>query len=243
MADINNLGKIIAVTGHYGSGKTNLAVNLAVDFAKEGERVTIIDLDIVNPYFRTADFSELFGLLGIKLVAPQFANTNLDIPSLGFDMAAVINGCDRLIIDVGGDDTGAVALGQYATVLGNFGCELYYVVNRYRYLTRTPGEAVELLRDIEQVSRIRAKGIVNCSNLGSQTTADDVKVTADYALKCASEAGVPLALTARGAQSGRRRSLPGGRLRAPILGRIETAGVQKSAGMRVVRAYRIWKGI
>ena len=111
------------------------------------------------------------------------------------DMAAVINGCDRLIIDVGGDDTGAVALGQYATVLGNFGCELYYVVNRYRYLTRTPGEAVELLRDIEQVSRIRAKGIVNCSNLGSQTTADDVKVTADYALKCASEAGVPLALT------------------------------------------------
>lgn len=196
MADINNLGKIIAVTGHYGSGKTNLAVNLAVDFAKEGERVTIIDLDIVNPYFRTADFSELFGLLGIKLVAPQFANTNLDIPSLGFDMAAVINGCDRLIIDVGGDDTGAVALGQYATVLGNFGCELYYVVNRYRYLTRTPGEAVELLHDIEQVSRIRAKGIVNCSNLGSQTTADDVKVTADYALKCASEAGVPLALTA-----------------------------------------------
>lgn len=196
MADINNLGKIIAVTGHYGSGKTNLAVNLAVDFAKEGERVTIIDLDIVNPYFRTADFSELFGLLGIKLVAPQFANTNLDIPSLGFDMAAVINGCDRLIIDVGGDDAGAVALGQYATVLGNFGCELYYVVNRYRYLTRTPGEAVELLRDIEQVSRIRAKGIVNCSNLGSQTTADDVKVTADYALKCASEAGVPLALTA-----------------------------------------------
>ena len=82
MADINNLGKIIAVTGHYGSGKTNLAVNLAVDFAKEGERVTIIDLDIVNPYFRTADFSELFGSLGIKLVAPQFANTNLDIPSL-----------------------------------------------------------------------------------------------------------------------------------------------------------------
>ena len=70
MADINNLGKIIAVTGHYGSGKTNLAVNLAVDFAKEGERVTIIDLDIVNPYFRTADFSELFGSLGIKLVAP-----------------------------------------------------------------------------------------------------------------------------------------------------------------------------
>lgn len=196
MAELGKLGRIIAVTGHYGSGKTNLAVNFAVDFAKAGERVSIVDLDIVNPYFRTADFSELFGSLGIKLIAPQFANTNLDIPSLGFDMAALVNGCDRLIIDVGGDDTGAVALGQYSSVLNNFGCELYYVVNRYRYLTRTPGEAVELLHDIEQVSRIRAKGIVNCSNLGSQTTADDVKVTADYALQCAAEAGIPVALTA-----------------------------------------------
>lgn len=196
MADINNLGKIIAVTGHYGSGKTNLAVNLAVDLAKSGERVTIIDLDIVNPYFRTADFTGLFTEYGIKLVAPQFANTNLDIPSLGFDMAAVVNGCDRLIIDVGGDDTGAVALGQYSTVLNNLDCGLYYVVNRYRYLTSTPEEAVELLRDIEQVSRIKAKGIINCSNLGSQTSADDVKVTADYALKCAQTAGIPVVLTA-----------------------------------------------
>lgn len=196
MADLNKLGRIIAVTGHYGSGKTNLAVNLAVDFAKSGERVTIIDLDIVNPYFRTADFTGLFNEHGIKLVAPQFANTNLDIPSLGFDMAAVVNGCDRLIIDVGGDDTGAVALGQYSTVLNNLGCGLYYVVNRYRYLTSTPEEAVELLRDIEQVSRIKAKGIINCSNLGSQTSADDVKVTADYALKCAQTAGIPVVLTA-----------------------------------------------
>ncbi len=196
MADLNKLGRIIAVTGHYGSGKTNLAVNLAVDLAKSGERVTIIDLDIVNPYFRTADFTGLFTEYGIKLVAPQFANTNLDIPSLGFDMAAVVNGCDRLIIDVGGDDTGAVALGQYSTVLNNLGCGLYYVVNRYRYLTSTPEEAVELLRDIEQVSRIKAKGIINCSNLGSQTSADDVKVTADYALKCAQTAGIPVVLTA-----------------------------------------------
>lgn len=108
--------KTIAITGHYGSGKTNLAVNLAVDFAKSGEKVTIIDLDIVNPYFRTADLAGLFDEHGIKLIAPQFANTNLDIPSLSIDMAAVIDGCDRLVIDVGGDDSGAAALGQYSTV-------------------------------------------------------------------------------------------------------------------------------
>jgi hypothetical protein len=191
-----NLGRIIAITGHYGSGKTNLAINLAVDFAKAGEKVTIIDLDIVNPYFRTADHSDLFKRLGIKLIAPQFANTNLDIPSLGFDMAAAANGCERLIIDVGGDDSGAVALGQYSTVLNNMGCSLYYVVNRYRYLTRTADEAAEVLRDIEQVSRMRAKGIINCSNLGSQTSADDVKVTADYAVQCGSRAGIPVVMTA-----------------------------------------------
>ena len=89
---MTDLGRIIAITGHYGSGKTNLAVNLAVDYAKAGERVTVIDLDIVNPYFRTADLSGLFDSYGIKLIAPQFANTNLDIPSLGFDMAAAVNG-------------------------------------------------------------------------------------------------------------------------------------------------------
>lgn len=193
---MTDFGRIIAITGHYGSGKTNLAVNLAVDYAKAGDRVTIIDLDIVNPYFRTADFSELFGRLGIKLIAPQFANTNLDIPSLGFDMAAVANGCDRLIIDVGGDDSGAVALGQYSTVLKNLGCSLYYVVNRYRFLTRTPEEAAALLRDIEQVSRIKAKGIINCSNLGTDTAAVDVTVTADYALRCGQAAGIPVVMTA-----------------------------------------------
>ncbi|MGN1339047.1 MAG: cobalamin biosynthesis protein CobQ [Oscillospiraceae bacterium] len=191
-----SLGGIIAVTGHYGSGKTNLAVNLAVDFAKAGEKVTIIDLDIVNPYFRSADFPELFSRLGIKLVAPKYANTNLDIPSLGFDMAAVANGCDRLIIDVGGDETGAVALGQYSAVLNNLGCSLYYVVNRYRYLTRTPEEAAELLRDIEQVSRIKARGIINCSNLGTETTAADVTATAGYALDCGKAAGLPVVMTA-----------------------------------------------
>lgn len=191
-----DLGRIIVITGHYGSGKTNLAVNLAVDYSKAGDRVCIIDLDVVNPYFRTADFTELFNQHGIKLIAPQFANTNLDIPSLGIDMAATINSCDRLIIDVGGDDSGAIALGQYSTVLNNFCCSLYYVVNRYRYLTRTPAEAVELLRDIEQVSRIKAVGIINCSNLGLETSADDVTVTADYAVRCGNAAGIPVVMTA-----------------------------------------------
>lgn len=193
---MTELGRVIAVTGHYGSGKTNLAVNLAVDYAKAGERVAVVDLDLVNPYFRTADHGELFKAHGIKLIAPNYANTNLDIPSIGVDMAAAADGCDRLIIDVGGDDAGAAALGQYSRVLNGLDCALYYVVNLYRLLTSEPDEAVELLRDIERASRINARGIVNCSNLGAQTTAADIEATAGLAKQCAAAAGIPLVMTA-----------------------------------------------
>ncbi|MBQ9948260.1 MAG: tyrosine-protein kinase family protein [Oscillospiraceae bacterium] len=187
--------KALIITGHYGSGKTNIAVNLALDYAAAGERVCIIDLDIVNPYFRTADFGELFEEKGIRMIAPQYANTNLDIPSLGFDMAALLREYDRVIIDVGGDDAGAIALGQYATILQNFGYEMLYVVNSFRYLTGTPDEAVELLRDIELVSRLKATGIVNSSNLGAETTAEDVLGSVEYAERAAETAGLPLVFT------------------------------------------------
>lgn len=190
------LKNAIIITGHYGSGKTNIAVNLALEYAEAGERVCIIDLDIVNPYFRTADFGDLFEKHGIYMVAPQYANTNLDIPSLGFDMAALLRGYDRVIVDVGGDDAGAIALGQYATILKNFGYDMLYVVNRFRYLTGTPEETVELLRDIELVSSLKATAVVNNSNLGSETTADDVLGSVEYAKAAAEAADVPLLFTA-----------------------------------------------
>ncbi len=188
--------KAIIITGHYGSGKTNIAVNLAVEYADRGEKVCVIDLDIVNPYFRTADFGRLFEDKGIYLVAPQYANTNLDIPSLGFDMAALLSGYDRVVVDVGGDDAGAIALGQYSTILKNFGYEMLYVVNSYRYLTSTPEETVELLRDIELVSSLRATGVVNSSNLGLTTTAEDILRSMSYAQECAKAAELPLVFTA-----------------------------------------------
>ncbi len=188
--------KAIIITGHYGSGKTNIAVNLAADYADRGEKVCVIDLDIVNPYFRTADFGTLFEDKGIYLVAPQYANTNLDIPSLGFDMAALLRGYDRVVVDVGGDDAGAIALGQYATILKNFGYEMLYVVNKYRYLTSTAEETVELLRDIELVSSLKATGVVNSSNLGLTTTAQDILGSVEYAEECAKAAELPLVFTA-----------------------------------------------
>lgn len=190
-----DFGRAIVITGHYGSGKTNIAVNLALDCAGNGERVCVVDLDIVNPYFRMADFGELFERHDIRLAAPQFANTNLDIPSLCIDMEALLDNY-RVILDVGGDDSGALALGQYAALLSKRGCDMFYVVNKYRYLTHTPEEAVELLRDIEQAAGLKATGLINCSNLGEATTAEDVESSRAYAEQCAAAAGIPVAFTA-----------------------------------------------
>ena len=189
-----DFGRAIVITGHYGSGKTNIAINLALDLAGKGERVCVVDLDIVNPYFRTADFEELFKSRDIRLAAPRFANTNLDIPSLCIDMEALLDNY-KVILDVGGDDSGALALGQYAALLSARGCDMLYVVNKYRFLTHTPEEAVELLRDIEQASGLKATGIINCSNLGESTTAEDVESSRDFAGQCAAAAGVPVVFT------------------------------------------------
>ena len=188
--------KIIVITGHYGCGKTNVSVNLALRQAKLGGRVSVVDLDIVNPYFRTADFGELFADKGIRLVTPMYANSNLDIPALSFDLAGIISESDSVIIDVGGDPEGAAALGRYSDVLGKRkDLGLYYVVNKYRYLTSTPEEAVELLREIEAVGTVPCCGIINNSNLGKLTDSKTVAESADYAEAVAKEAGVPLLFT------------------------------------------------
>ena len=128
-----NFQKIIIITGHYGCGKTNLAVNLALHLADGGEQVTIMDLDIVNPYFRTNDCKELFEERGIELVAANFASTNLDVPSLPGSVASKIRmGDGTIILDVGGDDAGAVALGQYAALIEEKGYEMLYVYNPFQ---------------------------------------------------------------------------------------------------------------
>ena len=188
--------KIIIITGHYGCGKTNVSVNLALMQAKRTSRVAVVDLDIVNPYFRTADFGELFADKGIRLVTPMYANSNLDIPALSFDLAGIINEADSVIIDVGGDPEGAAALGRYSDVLGKQeDLALYYVVNKYRYLTSTPEEAVELLKEIEAVGTVPCSGIINNSNLGKLTVGKTVAESMNYAKEVAKAAGVPLVFT------------------------------------------------
>ncbi len=189
--------KINIITGHYGSGKSNFAVNLALEIAKKGEKVTVVDLDIVNPYFRTADFKDIFAQKNVELVSSIYANSNLDIPAISFDVERLATEDGYLIIDVGGDDVGATALGRYTEPFNRFkeDIEMFYVINSYRYMTKKPEEAVELLGEIERCARFKATALVNNSNLGYETDKNVVLDSIDYAKKVAKSLDLPIAYT------------------------------------------------
>lgn len=189
--------KITIITGHYGTGKSNISVNLSLELAKMGEKVTVVDLDIVNPYFRTADFKELFEANGITLVSSMYANTNLDIPAISFDVERIATEDGYLIIDVGGDDAGATALGRYNEPFERFkdSIDMFYVVNCYRYLTRSANEALELMKEIELTARFKHTGIINNSNLGTLTDSNTILNSLKFADEISKSTGLPLLFT------------------------------------------------
>lgn len=178
--------RLVIVCGHYGTGKTNVVVNLAKAAVKSGRRVCIADLDIVNPYFRSADNAEELTALGVRCIIPQFANTNVDIPSLPAELGSVFCGDELCIIDVGGDD-GAVALAVYRDRIIAAGYNMLYVYNACRPLIAETDDAVSSLREIEALSGLVVTGIVNNTNLGKETTAQTV---ADGERKCAALSAV-----------------------------------------------------
>lgn len=186
--------KITVVTGHYGTGKTNLSVNIAMNIKSQGKNVCVVDLDIVNPYFRTADFKGLFEKNNIKLITPEYANSNLDIPALSFDLEQLAMTDDYIVVDVGGDDAGASALGRYSQALEKFhdDIEMIYVINAYRYLTPTPDDALELMYEIEKASHMKHTAIINNSNLGIETNSEIIEKSLNFASETASKANLPL---------------------------------------------------
>ena len=189
--------RITLLSGHYGSGKTNIAVNMALKLGAQRDRVAIADLDIVNPYFRTKDSSDKLSDNGIRLIVSEFANSNVDIPALPQDMYAITDDKDlSVIIDVGGDDRGALALGRIAKqIIEENDYEMLMVVNCYRPLTRDAVSTIEVMREIECAGHIPFTGIVNNSNLGAITTADDVLNSVDYANEVAKLSGLPVVCT------------------------------------------------
>lgn len=188
--------KITLFAGHYGSGKTSIAVSYAKYLKKQGKNVKIVDLDIVNPYFRTKDSEDDLKAQGIEVISSAYANTNLDAPALPKEVYAVLTDTDSyIIIDVGGDDRGAVALGRYTPDIIEKDYEMVFVANCYRPLTKTPEDALEIMREIEAASKLPFTAIVNNSNLGDLTTEEDIKKSEEYINKLSKLSGLPVIMT------------------------------------------------
>ena len=190
--------RVLLLCGHYGSGKTNIAVNLAQATKREYPTVTLADLDIVNPYFRSKDSASELEEAGIRLICSNFANSNVDVPALPPDLYALTDDRRmRAIIDVGGDDRGALVLGRLApAILEENDYEMLMVINRYRPLTRDAASTLEVMREIEAASAgIRFTALVNNSNLGVETTAEDVLTSVQYANEVATMSGLPVVMT------------------------------------------------
>lgn len=183
--------------GHFGSGKTNVAINCAEQLAAQGLPAVIADLDIVNPYFRTRDSEQELEAMGIEVVTLPFANTNVDLPSLPKHVYSLFTDRSKhVVLDIGGDDRGALVLGRFAPFIREENSfDLLYVVNFYRYLTRTAGEALQVMKEIEAACGLPFTGIINNSNLGAETTAQTVLDSMEKAKELCALCGLPLTAT------------------------------------------------
>ena len=184
-------------SGHYGSGKTNIAVNYALYLKGKGLDVALADIDIVNPYFRSKDSSKELTEAGIEVVSLPFANSNVDLPSLPSEVYGLVQRGDKhVVIDLGGDERGALALGRFTPyILKENNYNMFFVANFFRPLTKTAEEAYEALCEIENAAGLKFSGVINNSNLGELTTPQDITDTNEKAKKLCEMAGLPLVMT------------------------------------------------
>ncbi len=183
--------------GHYGSGKTNVAVNYALFLKKSGFETAIADIDIVNPYFRTEDSRDYLEKNGIEVISLPFANSNVDLPALPPEAYSLVqNRAKSAVFDVGGDDRGAYALGRYVPYIkeeNNY--EMFFVANFCRALTPDAESAYSVMLEIETACGMHFTSVVNNSNLGNETTAELIEKHRADAERLCDISGLPLAFT------------------------------------------------
>ncbi len=192
-----NYKRLTLICGHYGSGKTNIAVNLALNLKKTKENVALADLDIVNPYFRAKDSTDILEKNNIRFICSDFANSNVDLPALPQEIYALTDDKSlNAIIDVGGDERGALALGRLSDfIVEENNYEMLMVINKYRPLTPDAESVKQVMEEIQNACRIPFTGIINNSNLGRETTAETVLNSLDFANECAKLMNLPLVMT------------------------------------------------
>jgi len=185
--------RLVIVIGHYGSGKTEFAVNYAVKMKEIYENVSIADLDIVNPYFRSREKREFFEEIGIKLFDSSIRNTAVDLPALPAElMGVIVNPNIKSILDVGGDPVGARVLARFAEQIKNVEYDMFYVINGNRPDTSTVDGVINYLKMIEATSRLKITGLVNNTHMLKATTVEDVEFGHELTKKVSWETDIPI---------------------------------------------------
>ncbi len=188
--------RITVFVGHYGSGKTELAVNYAIKLSNMGKKVLIVDFDIVNPYFRTKDAEEDLKKYGVEVIAPPFANLNLENPALPAEINKAFDNKDyHIIFDVGGDDDGSIPLGRYHSKFMAEDIDVFFVLNERRIFTADMEGAIEVFDMIECVSRLKITGIINNTHLKEETTPEIVLTGDKFAREFAKHKNLPICYT------------------------------------------------
>lgn len=187
--------KYTVLAGNYGSGKTEISLNMAINSAKEGKKVLMIDMDIVNPYFRSSEHEQMLESLGIRVIKPCFANTAVDVPSLPPDIAAAFDGdYDAVIFDAGGDPVGASAIGVFKKQfeLHKDETAFYFVINSLRPLQNDVESIREMLYLISNKARLPVNGLINNTNLANETQMEHVLGSLEMVEQVASLEGIPV---------------------------------------------------
>lgn len=186
--------RIHIITGHYGSGKSEISVNLALKLRKEGREIVFADLDTINPYFRSNEARRFLENNGITVVTTKYANTNVDIPALTGELSAYLYDRNKtIILDVGGDDAGAKVVGRYRDEIPEDDKYLYFVINCFRPETRTLDGVMRILDEIVLASRVNVDYLINNSHLMDATTTDDILRGKEFALEVSQATGIPIA--------------------------------------------------
>ncbi len=184
---------IVIIVGNYGSGKTEISINLAVNRKLAGIDVSVADIDLVNPYFRAREARRQLAELGIGIILPPDKYLQADLPILTPAVAGLIRKPSRLtILDVGGDKVGATVLSALADALDGKSYRMLQVINPFRPFTDTVKGCMKMKNEIEKASRMSISGIIGNANLIDETTVDVIYEGYAFVSKVSGETGLPL---------------------------------------------------
>lgn len=185
--------RIHIITGHYGSGKSEISVNLAISMSQRNS-IVFADLDIINPYFRSNEAKAVLEENGIYVMTTKYANTNVDIPALTGELSRYLNDKSiTVVMDTGGDDAGAKVVGRYKNELPAEDACLYFVINCFRPETSTVDGVLKILDEIREASRMDVNAIINNSHLMDKTKAEDIQKGMEFAFEVSQITGIPIA--------------------------------------------------